>query len=102
MISELIEEAETLKAHIDEVHASVAEEEKRYKALSDMIKNTAIGYFKDGDKKVSLPGKKYSWEVSKSVSTTIDKDKLSEDGIIDKYSKQSVTFRLSTKAQKES
>ena len=60
----LVKEAEELKAHIDEVQATVAEDEKRYKKLVDMIKQSAISQFREGDKKVSIAGTAYTWEVS--------------------------------------
>ena len=100
-IAALVKEAEELKAHIDSVQATVAEEEKRYKLLVDMIKKSAIAQFRDGDKKVSIPGTAYTWEVSRSSTTKIDKDAMKKDGILAKYTTTEESYRISPKAIKE-
>ena len=81
----LVKEAEDLKAKLDAHAAEVAEDEKRYKVLTDMIKKAAIAQFRDGDKKVSIAGSAYNWEVSRTSTTKIDKDAMKADGILAKY-----------------
>ena len=93
-ISEIIKEAETLKAELDEIASKVDDKEKRLKVLNDVIKEHAISQFRDGDKKVEIPGSKYTWTVSKTETTGIDKDLLSADGLIDKYLKKTETYRM--------
>lgn len=100
-IAALVKEAEELKAHIDSVQATVAEEEKRYKLLVDMIKKSAMAQFRPGDKKVSIPGAAYNWEVSRSSTTKIDKDAMKKDGVLEKYSTTEESYRISPKAIKE-
>lgn len=100
-IAALVKEAEELKAHIDSVQATVAEDEKRYKTLVDMIKKSAIAQFRDGDKKVSIPGATYNWEVSRSSTTKIDKDAMKKDGVLEKYTTTEESYRISPKAIKE-
>ena len=100
-IAALVKEAEELKAHIDSVQATVAEDEKRYKTLVDMIKKSAMAQFRPGDKKVSIPGAAYTWEVSRSSTTKIDKDAMKKDGILEKYSTIEESYRISPKAIKE-
>ena len=51
-IAALVAEAEQLKKHIDEVKGTVADDEKRYKTITDMLKKEAISQFKEGDKTV--------------------------------------------------
>jgi predicted phage-related endonuclease len=100
-LNDLVKEAEELKDHIEQVQATVADDEKRYKLLTEMIKKAAIAKFRDGDKKVSIAGTVYSWEVSKTTTTKIDKDAMKADGVLDKYSVAEDSYRLSPKAIKE-
>lgn len=96
-IEALIAEAEGLKKELDEVAASVAEKQKRLKTINDIIKEHAMSQFRDGDKKVEVKGSAYCWTVSRSSTTTIDKDALKADGLLDKYSKKSETYRMTVK-----
>lgn len=97
----LVKEAEDLKAKLDAYAAEVAEDEKRYKVLTDMIKKAAIAQFRDGDKKVSIAGSAYNWEVSRTSTTKIDKDAMKADGILAKYTTTEDSYRISPKALKE-
>lgn len=97
----LVKEAEDLKAKLDAHAAEVAEDEKRYKVLTDMIKKAAIAQFRNGDKKVSIAGSAYNWEVSRTSTTKIDKDAMKADGILAKYTTTEDSYRISPKALKE-
>lgn len=97
----LVKEAEDLKAKLDAHAAEVAEDEKRYKVLTDIIKKAAIAQFRDGDKKVSIAGSAYNWEVSRTSTTKIDKDAMKADGILAKYTTTEDSYRISPKALKE-
>ena len=97
----LVKEAEDLKAKLDAHAAEVTEDEKRYKILTDMIKKAAIAQFRDGDKKVSIAGSAYNWEVSRTSTTKIDKDAMKADGILVKYTTTEDSYRISLKALKE-
>lgn len=97
----LVKEAEDLKAKLDTHAAEVAEDEKRYKVLTDMIKKAAIAQFRDGDKKVSIAGSAYNWEVSRTSTTKIDKDAMKADGILAKYTTTEDSYRISPKIIKE-
>lgn len=96
-IDTLVVEAEALKKELDEVAASTAEKEKRLKTIGDIIKEHAMSQFRDGDKKVEVKGSIYTWTVSRSETTGIDKDALKADGLLDKYSKKSVQYRMTVK-----
>lgn len=100
-IAALIAEGEALKRHIDEVSATIVDDEKRLKTVSDMIKKHAVSQFRDGDKKVSIRGNAYEWEVSKTSTVKIDKDAMKADGVLDKYSTTEDQFRISPKLIKE-
>lgn len=97
----LVKEAEDLKAKLDAHAAEVAEDEKRYKVVTDMIKKAAIAQFRDGDKKVSIAGSAYNWEVSRTSTTKIDKDAMKADGILAKYTTTEDSYRISPKIIKE-
>lgn len=97
----LVKEAEDLKAKLDAHAAEVAEDEKRYKVLTDMIKKAAIAQFRDGDKKVFIAGSAYNWEVSRTSTTKIDKDAMKADGILTKYTTIEDSYRISPKIIKE-
>ena len=97
----LVKEAEDLKVKLDAHAAEVAEDEKRYKVLTDMIKKAAIAQFRDGDKKVSIAGSAYNWEVSRTSTTKIDKDAMKADGILAKYTTTEDSYRISPKIIKE-
>lgn len=97
----LVKEAEELKAHIESVQATIAEDEKRYKTLVDMIKKSAISRFREGDKKVSIAGATYTWEVSRTSTVKIDKDAMKADGVLEKYSTTEDSYRITPKIIKE-
>lgn len=97
----LVKEAEDLKAKLDAHAAEVAEDEKRYKVVTDMIKKAAIAQFRDGDKKVSVAGSAYNWEVSRTSTSKIDKDAMKADGILAKYTTTEDSYRISPKIIKE-
>ena len=97
----LIKEAEALKTKLDNHAAEVTEDEKRYKVLTDMIKKAAISQFRDGDKKVSVIGKTYNWEISRTSTTKINKEALQTDGLLDKYSAVEENYRIVAKTIKE-
>ena len=97
----LVKEAEQLKNEIDEVNSSVAEKEKRLKAINEQIKKYALEKFRDGDTKVSIKGQRYEWVLSKTATTELDKDSLKADGLYEKYIKEKINYRLTTSEIKE-
>jgi predicted phage-related endonuclease len=96
-INALIKEAEGLKAEVDKATSAIADKEKRLKEVNDIIKEHAIKQFRDGDKKVEIKGSAYTWTVSRSETTTIDKKALEADGLLEKYQKKSEQYRMTVK-----
>lgn len=96
-INALITEAESLKSEIDKTTATIADKEKRLGEINNIIKEHAMGQFRDGDKKVEIKGATYTWSVSRSETTTIDKKALEKDGLLDKYQKKSEQYRMTVK-----
>lgn len=100
-IEALLREGEELKAEIDRLSAPIEPLEKRLKVVTDIIKQHALAQFRDGDKKVSIRGEKYEWNVSRSETSEIDKDGLNADGLLAKYTRAKVSYRITTKAIEE-
>ena len=96
-IDSLIVEAEALKAEVDKVTATVADDAKRLGEITNIIKEHAIKQFRAGDKKVEIKGSAYTWSVSRSETSTIDKKALEADGLLDKYQKKSEQYRMTVK-----
>ena len=96
-INALIAEAESLKTDVDSVTAAIADKEKRLKEINDIIKAHAQGQFREGDKKVEIKGSTFTWTLSRSETTIIDKKALEVDGLLDKYQKKSERYRMTIK-----
>ena len=100
-VAALVTEAEQLKVEIDEVNLTIAEKEKRLKAINEQIKKYALEQFRDGDNKVSIKGQRYEWVLSKTATTELDKESLKADGLYEKYIKEKINYRLTTSEIKE-
>ena len=100
-LSYLFGRAETLKAEIEEVTATIATKEKELKAILEEIKKLALSQFREGDTKVAMRGDKYEWVLSKTTSVEVDKGSLEADGLLEKYSKTKTSYRLTTSEIKE-
>ena len=100
-LSNLFSRAEKLKEEIEAVTSTIATKEKELKEIQEEIKKLALNQFREGDTKVSMRGEKYEWVVSKSSSTELDKKALEADGLLEKYSKAKITYRLTTSEIKE-
>lgn len=99
-LAELVAEAEKLTLELEKIYESTAETEKRLKLVTEQIKETALGMFRNGDTKVSVSGKKFDFVLTKTETTELDKESLKADGLYEKYSKPKTTYRL-TKTNKE-
>ena len=100
-IAALVTEAEQLTTEIEEVTASVADKEKRLKVVTEQIKKYALNQFREGDTKVSVPGQRFEFVLSKSETTELDKEALKADGLLEKYLKSKTNYRLTKTSIKE-
>ena len=100
-IGELVKEAEELKTELDFQYASLEPLENRLKVVTDIIKQHALGQFRDGDKAVALRGQKYEWNVSRTESSEINKEGLKADGLLEKYMRTKTSYRITTKRIEE-
>ena len=93
-ISKLIAEADKLQAAIDKAEAKLEEKRKRLKEIDAIVKKYMSRQFWDGDKKVEIAGKKYTWTLTKSIRQAVDNGALKADGLYEKYLKESETLTL--------
>jgi len=100
-IKALIEEADAIQLELDELSAKSSEKEKRLKTIKEIVKKHAISQFRDGDTKVEISGSKYIWTISKVSSSGIDKKALEMDGLLEKYSTISDTYKIQPKLKEE-
>ena len=96
-IDALIAEAESLKAELEAVYASVADKEKQLTAVNEQIKQSLTDAFTPHAILVEHKGSKYVWSVSKTESTELDKDAMQADGVLQKYLRFKETYRMTTK-----
>jgi predicted phage-related endonuclease len=95
-ISKLIAEADKLQSSIDKAEEKIAEKKKRLKEIDDQVKKYMSGQFRDGDKKVEIAGKKYTWTLTRSERNSLDQTALKKDlpDVFGKYVKKSETLTL--------
>ncbi|MBT9169647.1 MAG: hypothetical protein DDT19_03010 [Syntrophomonadaceae bacterium] len=96
-ILDLMVEGEALKAEIEAVTSTISQQERRLKVITDLIKQHCVTQFRGGDTKVSLTGGKFIWEVSRVILSTIDKSLLIQDGVLEKYSIPTESYRITQK-----
>lgn len=99
-LEDVLKELNQLTITVDKHKAQIKEDEKRIKELKDIVKNYAIENFGENDTKVELISDNFVWEVSKNIRETIDKKALEKDGLLDKYVKQSESYRITNKERK--
>ena len=93
-IAKLIAEADRLQIAIDKADAKTAEKRGRLKEIEAQVRKYMAGQFRDGDKKVEIPGKKFTWTLTKSVRESVDTKALKADGVFEKYAKTSEVLTL--------
>lgn len=95
-IKKLMSEADKLQEAIDKAEDKIADKKKRLKELDDQVKKYMSKQFRDGDKKVEIPGKKYTWTVTKSERNSLDSTALKKDlpDVFGKYTKKTEVYSL--------
>lgn len=95
-VTKLLAEADKLQAAIDKAEEKIAEKKNRLKEIDDQVKKYMVTQFRDGDKKVEVSGKKYTWTLSKSERNSLDSTALKNDlpDVFGKYSKTSEVYTL--------
>lgn len=82
-ISKLMAEADRLKVSIDKAEEKIKDKKDRLKEIDDQVKKYMSNQFRDGDKKVEMAGKKYTWTLTKSQRKSVDTAKLK--GVMKEY-----------------
>lgn len=95
-IAKLIAEGEKLQAAIDKAEDRLADKRKRLKEIDDAVKKYAASQFRAGDKKVEIPGSRYTWTVTKSERSSFDSKALAADlpDVYSKYAGKTETLSL--------
>ena len=95
-VTKLLAEADKLQAAIDKAEEKIAEKKNRLKEIEEQVKLFMRGQFRDGDKKVEVSSKKYTWTLSKSERNALDSTALKKDlpDVFGKYSKTSEVYTL--------
>lgn len=102
-IAKLMAEADKLRVSVDKAEARIADKKKRIEEIEDQVKESMKSQFRDGDKKVEIAGKSYTWTLSKSERNSLDSIKLKKElpDVFTKYSKKSEVYSLKTVAIEE-
>lgn len=100
-MSSILEEAETLYESITTVEESIKADKKRLSEIETLLKDYVIEHEEPNQEKAVFNGSKYTWTVSKTVSTTVDTDKMKKDGIYNQYLKEKVTYTMRKNINKE-
>lgn len=102
-IAKLIAEGDKLQAAIDKAEDRLADKKKRLKEIEEQIRKYMVGQFRDGDKKVEIAGKRYTWTLSKASRASFDSKTLAKDlpEVFDKYNKKTDVYSLKKAAIEE-
>ena len=102
-VAKLIAEADKLQAAIDKAEDRLIDKRKRLKEIDDQVKKYMTDQFRDGDKKVEIASKRYSWTLTKSERASFDSKSLAKDlpDVFSKYQKTSEVYTLKKAAIEE-
>jgi predicted phage-related endonuclease len=102
-IAKLIAESEKLQAVIDKAEDRLVDKRKRLKEVEEQIRKYMVAQFRDGDKKVEIAGKRYSYTLTKSSRSTLDGKALAKDlpEVFAQYNKTSEVYSLKKSAIEE-
>lgn len=95
-LAEILSEAETIKATIDETNSGLRDLSKRYEELQGRIKTYLQAHFGENDQRVIIPGANWNWVLSRSTRTDVDKALMQKNGIWDAYAVTKPQYRLTT------
>ena len=95
-IAKLMAEADKLQEAIDKAESKLEEKRKRLKEIDDQVKKYMTGQFRDGDKKVEINSKKYTWTLTKSERNGLDNATLKKElpDVYGKYQKKTEVYSL--------
>jgi len=97
----VLDELDELKAKVEELEEEIKPYKKRLDTILAKIKEDNINNLTDDKDTVEITTKAYVLKLSKIVSTGVDKKKLEEDGLLEKYSTESISYRLNVNKRKD-
>ena len=102
-IAKLMAEGDKLRASIDKAEEKIADKKKRLKEIEDTVKKSMVNQFRDGDKKVEIGTKKYTWTLTKSERNSLDSTALKKElpDVFKKYTKVTDVYTLKTSVIEE-
>lgn len=97
-IAKLMAEGDKLRASIEKAEAKLEDKKKRLKEIEDTVKKSMVKQFRDGDTKVEIGSKKFTWTLTRIVSNKLDTKTLKTElpDVAKKYTKESISYRLDT------
>lgn len=98
-IKDVILQAELIESEIAKNEESIKPLKKRLATLKDVIKEYAMGQFREGDTKVSVEGGNSVWTLSRGYTAKVSEDALKADGLYEQYVMVSPSYKL-TKTNK--
>lgn len=98
---ELIQDAEKIQAELDGYELLTKPLEKQLKIIKEALKTDSIEMLDAGTKKVVYAGSQYGFTVTKQEGSKIDVDALKRDGLLEKYSIPTITYKLTVSKYKE-
>ena len=95
-IAKLMTEADKLVEAIDKAELKIKAKKDRLKEIEDTIKKYMSDQFRDGDKKVEIASKKYTWTLTKSERNSLDSTALRKElpDVFGKYQKKTEVLTL--------
>lgn len=96
-VNSLVTEYENLSKDVSVIELAIKPKQDRMKVIEDKLKETMQGQLREGDKQVSIKGTSIEFVLSKSSTTTIDKDAMKTDGILERYQTSKDSLRLTKK-----
>ncbi len=93
-IEAVLAEIDDLQGYLDDVSAKLADKNARLTLLKGILKDYAKAQFRPGDEKIAIGGGRYKWTLAKTHKTEADIKALDRDGLLDKYTKTTETYRL--------
>lgn len=102
-IAKLMAEGDKLRASINKAESKLTDKKKRLKEIEDTVKKSMIGQFRDGDKKVEIGTKKFTWTLTKSIRNSLDSTTLKKElpDVFQKYTKETEVYSLKTVENEE-
>lgn len=99
--AKLIQEYEENQIAIDAAEATVQAKKDRNLNIASQLSEMLKASMKEGDKKATLSGSRFQFVYSLVNSSSIDKEKLKMDGVLDRYQISKEVWKLNVKAIKE-